>query len=227
MKNHLTKKVVALAVSALALSPIAIGATVLSADSAYAQGKSGEKGGGGASNRGGKAGGEKSAKANRSAGAAGEKRNKGALASELKGLNAMHANENAFKNASPDSQVGKIAAYRDAAVETGAAYDEWIASYNEYVAFEGSYDGPTSSDLQAQIEATDETDEGYQALLDQYAAALAYETELARLKDLSNADAATYEELQAAEEDVLLVASGGATLSPEALAELRATLGLN
>lgn len=36
--------------------------------------------------------------------------------SELGALNAAHANENALKNASPNSRVGKIAAYRDAVV---------------------------------------------------------------------------------------------------------------
>ena len=34
--------------------------------------------------------------------------------SELGALNAAHANENALKNASPNSRVGRIAAYRDA-----------------------------------------------------------------------------------------------------------------
>lgn len=34
--------------------------------------------------------------------------------SELGALNAAHANANAFKNASPNSRVGRIAAYRDA-----------------------------------------------------------------------------------------------------------------
>ncbi|MFM7445058.1 MAG: hypothetical protein ACKO2N_14325 [Tabrizicola sp.] len=36
--------------------------------------------------------------------------------SELGALNAAHANENALKNASPNSRVGRIAAYRDAVV---------------------------------------------------------------------------------------------------------------
>lgn len=41
----------------------------------------------------------------------------GVSASELGALNAAHANANAFKNASPNSRVGRIGAYRDAVVE--------------------------------------------------------------------------------------------------------------
>ena len=37
----------------------------------------------------------------------------GVSASELGALNAAHANENALKNASPNSRVGRVAAYRD------------------------------------------------------------------------------------------------------------------
>lgn len=41
----------------------------------------------------------------------------GISASELGALNAAHANANAFKNASPNSRVGRIGAYRDAVLE--------------------------------------------------------------------------------------------------------------
>lgn len=41
----------------------------------------------------------------------------GVSASELGALNAAHANANAFKNASPNSRVGRIGAYRTAVLE--------------------------------------------------------------------------------------------------------------
>lgn len=43
-------------------------------------------------------------------------KSKGSIASKLGALNAAHASANALANASPNSRVGKIAAYRDAAV---------------------------------------------------------------------------------------------------------------
>ncbi len=39
---------------------------------------------------------------------------RGAIASELKGLNAAHANINGLMNANPNSQVGQIYAYQQA-----------------------------------------------------------------------------------------------------------------
>jgi hypothetical protein len=44
--------------------------------------------------------------------------------SELGALNAAHANENALKNAAPNSRVGRIAAYRDAVVAGEALPEE-------------------------------------------------------------------------------------------------------
>lgn len=46
------------------------------------------------------------------------KRNWGATASQLKHRNAANANENAFRNASPNSNVGRLSTYRDAARAT-------------------------------------------------------------------------------------------------------------
>ena len=48
----------------------------------------------------------------------------GKLASELKGLNAAHASETAMANASPNSMVGKIEAYRQAILAGQAAEAE-------------------------------------------------------------------------------------------------------
>lgn len=74
----------------------------------------------------------------------GEKGNngRGAIASELKGLNAAHANINGLMNANPDSQVGQIYAYQQAilaAQEAGGDLDYWSNLYEEL----GSTDAAT------------------------------------------------------------------------------------
>src|SRR5215468_4227324 len=47
--------------------------------------------------------------------------NHGADASSMGGLNAAHASENALSHASPNSRVGKIAAYKEAALAAQGA----------------------------------------------------------------------------------------------------------
>lgn len=62
---------------------------------------------------------------------------RGAIASELKGLNAAHANINAMMNADPNSQVGQIYAYQQAIVaakEAGGDLDYWGNLYEELAA---------------------------------------------------------------------------------------------
>ncbi len=49
--------------------------------------------------------------------------NHGAIASKLGALNAAHASATAFANASPNSRVGRIAAYRDANAASVTAAD--------------------------------------------------------------------------------------------------------
>jgi hypothetical protein len=81
----------------------------LSYDQAFAgPGKSGDHGGG-------KGGGkkDKSAATEDEEDEEEDANAKGKLASKLGALNAYHASPNAFKNASPNSRVGKIAAYWD------------------------------------------------------------------------------------------------------------------
>ncbi len=59
---------------------------------------------------------------------------RGAIASELKGLNAAHANISGMMNADPDSQVGQIYAYQQAIVaakEAGGDLDYWGNLYEE------------------------------------------------------------------------------------------------
>ncbi|MCF1708183.1 hypothetical protein L0V05_05040 [Tabrizicola sp. J26] len=58
----------------------------------------------------------------------------GKFASELKGLNAYHASAHAWENASPNSRVGRISAYRDAALattESGRLAEEAAATVAE------------------------------------------------------------------------------------------------
>lgn len=64
----------------------------------------------------------------------GEKGNngRGAIASELKGLNAAHANINRMMNANPESQVGQIHAYQQAiqgAMTAGEDAEFWAGEY--------------------------------------------------------------------------------------------------
>lgn len=148
----------------------------------------------------------------------------GLLASELKGLNAVKANPNALLHASPNSQVGRIALYQTAAVASFEAAD----AVDEAQAALDLLPVPTRSlaEIRADIAALDP-------------AALDYETALADLKaerdaarayiDAKNAlsDATDAAELAAAEEEAaLLTASGGRVLSDDAVAYIRAALGL-
>jgi len=55
-------------------------------------------------------------------------RGRGSIASALGALNAAHANENALANASPNSRVGRIAAYRDEVLNGQAAEEELEAA---------------------------------------------------------------------------------------------------
>jgi hypothetical protein len=151
---------------------------------------------------------------------------RGAISSELRGLNAAHASDTAFLNASPNSQVGRIAVYRDAAVATETAKGEWASAYDAYLAYQATYTGPTAADLTALLAATDPTAPEYATLTSQLQTAQTYETELARLAGLSNDAAGLYQEAAAIEDGALIEASGGRTLSEGAIAELRALLGL-
>lgn len=106
--------------AALIAAPAVFGAKgPLAYDQAFAgSGKSGDHGGGN-----GKGGGKDkktAAAAEDEADVAEEKIKKAKLASKLGALNAYHASPNAFKNASPNSRVGRIAAYWDKLQEAEA-----------------------------------------------------------------------------------------------------------
>ena len=224
MTQHFKTTLSALALSVFAIGGVAAGVTLISADAAIA--KSDNGGGNGSGNAGGNGNGN------------------GGLASELGGLNA----------ANPNSQVGKIAAYQEAAFETKDAYSEWQDAYADYLTHKDSYSGPSSEDIQDQLDAANATnadldeqisdldpaDPDYEgkksALEDQkvdtaglesdLATATEYEAKLDELTEASNAAGAAYEEAQEAEADALDTAAGGRDLSDAAVEELRDTLGL-
>jgi hypothetical protein len=74
----------------------------------------------------GNAGGHGNGTANGHANLASDDESQGSTASSLGALNAAHASDTALDNASPNSRVGKIAAYRDAALAAKTA-DQAVA----------------------------------------------------------------------------------------------------
>ena len=107
--------------AALIAAPAIVGAKgPLSYSQAFAgPGKSGDHGGGGGKK-------DKSASTGDTEDEEDDANANGKLASKLGALNAYHASANAFKNASPNSRVGKIAAYYEAlkAAEEDGTVDE-------------------------------------------------------------------------------------------------------
>jgi hypothetical protein len=149
---------------------------------------------------------------------------KGALASELKGLNAVRANPNALDHAAPNSQVGRIAAYRDAAELTLGAAAALQEAEDALAALEVPTRGTDAID--AEIAALDPEAAGYAEAL------AALEAERANVEAYAEAAAAVEaaaEQLAGADEAekaALLIASGGRELSEEAIAYLRDMLNL-
>ena len=161
-----------------------------------------------------------SSKANKKAG----KNDKGALASELKGLNAVKANPNAFKNAAPNSQVGRIAMYRNAAIVTTTAATLLAAAATARDAL--PLPVRSIADIDAAIALLDPTVEGYAAavaaLATERQSVVDYDAAAAKVTAANTALLAA----QATEDAALLVASGGRELSDEAIAYIRDELDL-
>ena len=210
-----------LCLSAVGLSPVPAALSLLPGgiDAAYA-GKG--NGGGKGSSKSGKA--SKAAKPQKQAKAAKVKSTlptTGSIASELKGLNAYHASDTAFENAAPNSRVGRLATYRDAALATQEA--------------EADIDG-----AQADMDAANTALGNAQKALDDAVAAGATPEEIAALQD--ELDEATEDAMAAqdaydgaladaegavlAEEEALLAASDGRILSRGTLEYLRGQLGI-
>lgn len=248
------KILLCLGVSALVLGPLAPLMPHIGADGAYAKSEGGNGGGNGSGNGngGGNAGGNgkggASGNAGGSAGSAGSgksagkagapgggvasvdpglsapKNAQGKLASELKGMNAVHASATALANAAPNSQVGRIAAYRDAALATiaagtavadaQAALDAALAdqaqAQADLDALNGSYTGRTSDEINTDIAALDPAAPDYQEKLD------GLNAELTAAQDYGSQKAA----LEAAVADATTAVTGAETVMAEAQAAL-------
>lgn len=274
IKDKVTRIVCAVGVTALSLSPVVLTSAAISMISADAAEANNGKGGGGGrdndrggrdndrggrdNNRSNRAQGQGNASASRPAQTASQPsravveetqtdaapRNHGAIASELKGLNAAHANPNAFANASPNSQVGRIAAYQTAAlatIEAGTAVqtatDVLADAQGALGAQIDAYEGRTSGDIQADIDLLDPAAVDYQdrlaSLNGELDAALTQEAIISGLiDDVVSAELAledaklVADAAQATEDEAFLVASDGATLSDAAMAYFRDLLEL-
>lgn len=156
--------------------------------------------------------------------AASREPSQGDLASELKGLNAVEANPKALEHAAPNSQVGRIAAYQDAAQLTLAVEAELTKAEKALAELEIPARG--TDDIDAVIAALDPEADGYEAALaalqSERAAAKIYEDAVDAVTEAAKQVIAATE----AEEDALLTASGGRDLSDEAIAHIRAVLDL-
>ena len=149
---------------------------------------------------------------------------KGGLAYELKGMNAVNASPNALEHASPNSQVGRIAAYRDAALARNALQPAVDDAQDALDALPV----PTRdlASIDAAIGALDPTALDYvdalAALDAERAATVAYGDAVVILDGATLAAAGA----QATEDAALLTASKGRILSAEAIAYIRAVLNL-
>ena len=248
--------VIALGVTSLLLGPVGMILPGAEMDAAFAKG--GNDGGNGGGNGGNDGNGNGGGKSTKSANVGGEKAAKapkatkvakaekaadaveetvvaknahGLLASELKGLNAVHANPNALLHASPNSQVGRIAAYRDAALATinsAQGIDDAQAALDE---FDATGSGRTIAEIEADLGRFDPTDADFDSVAyDELGAELsnAIEREADRvvLADALTAAQDAAATAGATEADALLAAAKGRTLSPEAVAYIRAQLNL-
>jgi hypothetical protein len=149
----------------------------------------------------------------------------------LKNLNASNAAAQAFQNASPNSNVGKIATYQEAAVDYYALRGDLTDARRELNELNESYDGRPSEDIvDDDIEALDPADPDYdadrQALADELGEASEFEDARAELAD--DVRDVRRETLFASKEaeGAFYQASKGAVLTSEALTEFHTKLGL-
>jgi hypothetical protein len=176
---------------AVALTFVAASATITMTDAAYAdQGKGNGRG--------------NSERASNGNGNGNGNNGRGAIARELRGLNAAHANQNALLNASPNSMPGKLYIYQQAEIESASAAGQLLTAQTEY----DRLIGLTEDEIAAEFPLG-----GYEDAVTQAAINLSGATTAAEIAaGLAN--------------DALLAASGGRTLSDAALNELKSLLGL-
>jgi hypothetical protein len=150
---------------ALVAAPLAIDPATSDLGMAKAWAKNGNGNGGGHGNGNGNGGGHGNANANGHDKTASAKSDVGdddsfddedASASELGSLNAAHASPTALANASPNSRVGKIAAYKEAALEAIANDPDVAQAQTDLDAAKAAAltnDGVIDATEQAQIDA--------------------------------------------------------------------------
>ena len=149
---------------------------------------------------------------------------------KLRNLNASNAAAAAFANASPNSNVGKIATYQEAAADYYGLREDLIDGRRDLRALDDSYDGRSSEEIQADIDDLDESADDYEKQLEELEAELedaeTYETARDELvDDLKDLKTDTYDALETAEA-AFYEASKGWLLTKDALAELHSNLGL-
>ena len=219
---HLKALTITLSLAAIGLTPIPAGLFDSLVDFDQAQAK-GNGGGNGAGNGGGNGGGkpDKPNKGGKSDKAKKPSSGNGALASELKGLNAYHASNTAFSNAAPNSRVGRLAAYREAALAAAGAQD-------------------AIDEAQTNLDAANQALADANAALDEAIAAGAPQEDIDLLQDAADQAALDAESAQTAldeavadaegaaltEEEALLSASDGRVLSRGTIEYLREQLGI-
>jgi hypothetical protein len=235
------KSVIAtLGLSALILGPLAPAIPFFGADAAYAKNGNGNggNGGGNGNGSGGKNAGNKSNNASHSSSKSKSKSktakveviSKGKLASELKGMNAVKANPNALANASPNSQVGRIAAYREAALAAQAAGEDLSEAQQDLldatdalntaeaalIELNENYTGRTAAEIAEDIAALDPASQSYgadlEALSAEKSAAELHEMEVSQKQaDIeAAAEAAAIADAEAAQAEESAIASAAA-----------------
>ena len=169
---------------------------------------------------------------------------RGAIASELRGLNAAHANQNALENASPNSMPGKLYVYQQNSIELAeleAVEAEALAEYD--AAVQAAADAETAEqEAQANFDAvasadpaTYESVEAYNEALTQAAADLqaaieasdAADAEVVAKDETVQTAAADRSAAETLVTESLEVLTRGRELSEAALTELGSLLGLN
>ena len=156
---------------------------------------------------------------------------RGRIASALGALNAAHASENALANASPNSRVGRIAAYRDEVLNGQAAEEELEAARtllkslkDPEVPAEDLAEPLTDEEKQAVqnvIDGKTESLEGFSKDQQAYYDALAYEEADKAVKDLED-EVADSEELQME----LLEDAANKEITDEVIVEVNRLLGI-
>lgn len=238
MRHQLLGGLSALALTLLPLAAGTVTLTLAGAETAVAGGGNGNGGGNGGGNGNGRGngggngrgnGGGQSAEGDDDGPGRGNGNGNGAMASQLKGLNACHASDQARANASETSRVGQLAAYQTATAAIPGLEADSAAKRSALASFDQQYATQVAG-IEAQYAGIELTLPENQTLAQQRlsslaAAKLAYDTARVPLAqavtDAEAAEGAT----RAAAGAALAEAADGRTVTPEMQAALDACLG--